>query len=517
MIQNEQKAAVIYCRVSSVKQSTLGDGLRSQETRCREFARMKGYHVVEAFHDDVSGSLIDRPGMKAMLAFIRKRRAKGTVVIIDDVSRLARGLQAHLELRSSIANAGGILESPSIEFGEDSDSVLVENLLASVSQHQRQKNGEQTKNRMRARLMNGYWVFQPPAGYKYERVTGGGRMLKRNEPVASVVQEALEGYALGRFENQADVMRFLQEHPLFPKDRTQRVRHQRVHVLLNQCVYAGYVEAPEWGVSLRVGQHEPLISFQTYQRIQDRLKGIGRAPARKNLNEDFPLRGFVSCGDCGGTLTACWSKGAHSYHPYYLCPKRGCASYGKSIRRDRIEEEFEKLLQTMTPSATAFKVVKDMFKSLWDRRSMQSATETKALGAEIVKIERQVEQLLERILETSTSSVIAAYEQKVQKLEREKLLIQERMANSGRPKSSFDSTLRTALEYLLSPWKLWCSDKLEDKRTVLKLTFANHLSYVRNEGFRTPDLSLPFKLLGELSGRKSEMASPTGFEPVSPP
>lgn len=173
-----QEPAVIYSRVSSVKQKTVGDGLKSQETRCREFARMKGYAVVNVFQDDVSGSLIDRPGMKAMLAFIRKRRARSeTAVIIDDVSRLARGLQAHLELRKEIIKAGGRLESPSIEFGEDPDSQLVENLLASVSQHQRQKNGEQTRNRMKARVQNGYWVFSAPIGYKYQRVTGRGKMF----------------------------------------------------------------------------------------------------------------------------------------------------------------------------------------------------------------------------------------------------------------------------------------------------------------------------------------------------
>ncbi len=261
MIDNTQKQAVSYCRVSSIKQTTVGDGLKSQETR---------------------------------------------------------GLQAHLDLRGMIASAGGVLESPSIEFGEDPDSILVENLLASVSQHQRQKNGEQTKNRMRSRVQNGYWVFQAPTGYKFERVSGRGKMLKRDEPVASVVQEALEGYASGRFETQADVMRFLQDNPLFPKDSSGIVRHQRVGVLLSQCAYAGYVEAPNWGVTLRAGQHEPLISYQTYQRIQERLNGIGYTPKRKNLNEDFPLRGFVLCGDCETPLTACWSKGSNARHPYYL-------------------------------------------------------------------------------------------------------------------------------------------------------------------------------------------------------
>ncbi|MEO0763326.1 MAG: recombinase family protein, partial [Pseudomonadota bacterium] len=108
---------------------------------------------------------------------IAKHCAEGIVVVIDDISRLARGLEAHLQLRAAIQDAGGILESPSIEFGDDSDSILVENLLASVSQHQRQKNGEQVKNRQRARVMNGYWTFPPPAGYKYDKVPGHGKLL----------------------------------------------------------------------------------------------------------------------------------------------------------------------------------------------------------------------------------------------------------------------------------------------------------------------------------------------------
>ncbi len=199
----EKKLAIAYCRVSSKKQKKVGDGLSSQQTRCRDFARMKGYEVVEVFTDDVSGSLSDRPGMKAALAYMRKHRNKGIVMLIDDVSRLARSLTAHLELRAAIARAGGTLESPSIEFGEDADSILVENLLASVSQHHGQKNGQQTKNRMRARVENGYFVFQAPTGFLYKSVPGRGKMLFPAEPVASVVREALEGFASARRNEMA--------------------------------------------------------------------------------------------------------------------------------------------------------------------------------------------------------------------------------------------------------------------------------------------------------------------------
>jgi site-specific DNA recombinase len=196
--------------------------------------------------------------------------------IIDDISRLARGLMAHFELRVKIGDAGGVLVSPSIEFGEDSDSQLVENLLASVSQHQRQKNGEQTVNRMRARTQNGYWVFQAPVGFKYERTSGHGKMLVRDEPNASAVQEALEGFASGRFATQVEVKRFLERHPAFPKDLPNgEIRNQRVYDILTRLVYAGYIEVPNWGVSLRKGQHEGLIDLETFEKIQARLKSRG--------------------------------------------------------------------------------------------------------------------------------------------------------------------------------------------------------------------------------------------------
>jgi hypothetical protein len=71
-----------------------------------------------------------------------------------------------------LSDAGGILESPSIEFGEDSDSRLVEHMLASVAQHQREKNAEQTSNRMKGRMMNGYSVFSAPVGYTYKKTKG---------------------------------------------------------------------------------------------------------------------------------------------------------------------------------------------------------------------------------------------------------------------------------------------------------------------------------------------------------
>jgi len=89
--------------------------------------------------------------------------------------------------RRAMSGAGGKLESPNIEFGDGSDAKLKETLMASVSQHQREKNRKQTIHRLRARLMNGDWVFHPPLGMKTEKVAGHGKLLVRDEPVASYI------------------------------------------------------------------------------------------------------------------------------------------------------------------------------------------------------------------------------------------------------------------------------------------------------------------------------------------
>jgi len=501
-----KQQAIIYSRVSSPKQVTEGHGLASQETRCREYAKHKGYDVLDVFRDEgLSGKLLDRPNMKAMLSYIKKYKEASLVVIIDDISRLARDIETHLHLRTAISDAGGKLESPSIEFGDDSDSRLVEHLLASVAAHSREKNAEQVQNRMRARMMGGYWVFNPPYGYTYEKVGKHGKLLVRDEPCASAIAEALEGFALGRFETQGEVKRFLEASPHFPKGPKGTVHLQKVKELLTRVLYTGYLNKPEWNINLVQGHHEPLISFETFQKIQERLNGKAKAPIRKDINQDFPLRGFVACACCGKPMTSCWSRGTGGRYAYYLCRQKNCAVKGKSIRREQVEGDFERLLGDMKPSKEMFFLAADIFTDLWNVRRANAKDEAECIRNNILQIERKAEQFFDRITETDSPTLITAYEKKIRQLEEEKIKLDENIAKCGRPLQSFDETFRTAFSFLSNPQKLWASDRLEHRRTVLKLAFSDQLQYCKNEGFRTPAKSLPFSLLQGNGVGKYEM------------
>lgn len=490
----------------------------SQETRCREYARHKGYEVVEVFRDEgISGSLINRPSMQEMLKFLKAHKKKQEhLVLIDDISRLARGLEAHIQLRTAIGDAGGKLESPSIEFGEDSDSILVENLLASVSQHHRHKNTEQVKNRMRARVLNGYWVFYPPMGYRYERVNGHGKMLVRDEPLASIIQQAMEGFASGRFESTVEVTRFLEDFPEYPRGRSGKVHFQKVANMLRRVLYTGYMDVPQWGISLHPAKHEPLISFEDWKKIQERLDGRAKAPMKKNIRDDFPLRGFVTCGCCDRPLGSCWSKGRNAKYPYYICTNKGCDEYGKSIRKKDMEDEFLEIIKTLKPSPKLFYMALEIFDGLWKDRQELAKGQAAAINKQLIVIDRRVEQFLDRVVEADNSILIETYENKIRSLQEEKTYLSEKVRNCGRPLGSFEVTFRTAIGFLGNPQKLWMSDNIEDQRMLLRMTFSDNIAYDRNQGFRTAPLAQPFLLLEDLRVGNNEMVGGTGIEPVTP-
>ena len=517
---NELHEAVTYARISTQQQSVKGDGLSSQTTRCTQFAKMKGLKVIKEFHDVISGGTIERPGMDAMLAYLEENRARKLTVLIDDLSRLARGLEQHLALRTAINDTGAQLASPSIEFGEDPDSILVENLLASVAQHHKQKNGVQAKTRMISRMMNGYWVHpQPPVGYVYGRKHGvPGKVLLKDEPLASIVKEMLEGYACGRFQTKAECRRFLERFPEFPRDKHGNVRNQRVQDLLTHCLYPGMVVNHVWKVSLRKGQHEPIIDIKTHLKIKERLEGKSKPVAlkRANKSEKFPLRGYVRCHKCGSAMTAGTSTGRTKKYDYYHCYNRKCGDLNKTVARTELHAQFEQLLTKLTPSHQVIATLEAMLRDTWEAMALNQTQRRRALAKDVANIDKELSKIMDRIVEAESGTLIKALERKIEKLEDDKRLKEEMMNKLGVKKPSFEMGFRTALTFLRDVGLLWDTGDGDVRSDVLKFTFADPLRYCQKEGLRTAKTSLPFSVLagfGNAANQNDKLAEREGFEP----
>ncbi len=281
---------------------------------------------------------------------------------------------------------------------------------------------------------------------------------------------------------------------------------------MTRFVYTGHVEFPAWGIGLRNGDHEPIISLDTYHKVQARRNGTAKLPKRADINRDFVLRGAVSCGDCNVPLKSGWSKGKNKKYPYYLCQTKGCASYGKSIRRGKIEGEFETFLKALTPSAGLFAIVRTMFKDAWDQIAAHGSSARETLEHQLRPAERQADKLLDLIVGTDSPRLVSSYEARLNALESEKCLLREKLGNTGQPTRPFDELLEHSLTFLSNPWKLWDKGSFEVRRTILKLVLIEPLSYRRETGTRTPEIALPFKALGGFHIDKCEMVRPRRLE-----
>lgn len=514
-----QKKAIIYCRVSSKRQKTEGTGLASQEHRCRLYADERNYDVEAVFPDDISGGgdFMNRPGMVALLAYLDAKPEENYIVIFDDLKRYARDTEFHLKLRREMAARNAVRECLNFDFQDTPEGKFIETMLAAQGELEREQNGRQVVQKMKARLEQGLWPFAAPKGYKYGKSEFGGKQLFRDEPLASIITEALESFASGKFQTRTEVKRFLESQPAFPKDKKGHVHGSRVVETLNRVIYAGYVESPDWGVSRRKGKHEALIDLATFQKIQERLKIGAYAPTRKNINEDFPLRGFVACADCNNALCSCWSKGKNKKYPYYLCQTKSCPSYGKSIRKDEIERDFEALLKKLEPSTGLVKFAKAMLENAWQQRLEHTALWRKQIQVELLKVEKQIDNLLDRLVETTNKAACSAYERKIAELENSKLLTIEKLDNGLKPRDTIEHILEHALQFLANPWKIWRSGDYHAQQLVLRLAFSERLVYCRNKGPRTPKLSLPFKMLEDITHVRKEMVGQVGLEPTTRP
>lgn len=513
--------AFIYCRVSSEKQKREGHGLSSQEHNGKKYSEEQGYVFYEAYHDDMTGGLGDRPGINEMIADIQalleKEPNAQVVVVIDDIKRWARDVSVHWSLKKTVQSFGGRLESPNYKFGDSPEDEFVENVFAAQAELERKQNRRQVIQKMKARMECGYWSFDEVPGYKYRKEAAHGKVLRRDDPKASVIQEALEGFSTGRFETHVDVQRFLESKSFSHRTQFKGVVHlaQVSRLISRAAFYAGFIEYPKWDISRKKGHHDALISIDTLQKIEEKLSQPLRRPFRNDLHEDFPLRGFLACAHCHKLMTSSWSTGRKKQYALYRCTKKGCQFQNKSVRKKDVEDRFESMLKAMTPKRGTIKLVEAVLQDLWGQRMEIENEQRKRQSDRMKQIDKEIDTLCERLGEIKSVTLIKKIESRVDQLEAQKKSLNVKKLDQHESEKMFGTALALACAFIRNPADLWHSDVFDDKRTVLNLAFTGILPYDKESGFGTVTFALPFELFRACEDEKSKMVEMPGIEPGS--
>tara|TARA_B100000508_G_scaffold54263_1_gene41967 strand:- start:4852 stop:6531 length:1680 start_codon:yes stop_codon:yes gene_type:complete len=513
----EYKKAIVYCRVSSDRQKIEGHGLDSQEQRCREFASVKEYEVIEVFRDSVSGGgdFMKRPAMNALLDFIDSFPETNFVVIFDDLKRFARDVEFHLKLRATFKARDVKLECLNFNFEDSPESRYVETILAAGSELERNQNSRQVYQKQKARLELGYWAFPSVRPYKMTKDPIHGNLLKVVEPYGSILKEALEGFANGRFLHKIDACKFLVERSYWTKQKPEKYI-DKFKSIASDPLYAGFIEYPMWGVERRNGHHEGIISLDVFDAIQKRLKQESKGKrVRNDVSEAFPLRSLLVCDSCGKPLTGSFSKGRGGKYPYYRCQNKDCEFGSKSINANKVHNSFDELLLKQGLKKDISKVLSAVFDRVWKEEETLLKTKETENQRQIEALRGKINQVTDLALKSKKQSLREVFEVQIEEFAEEIAQI-ESCSIKG---VDLDFPYRTALEkvtlLLESPYKIWHSVDVREKQKLFYFIFDERLAYSKKAGYRTDKLPSATRIFEDFATSNSQDVEMAGIEPAS--
>ena len=147
--------ALGYVRVSTDKQADLGVSLDAQAVKVRAMAAVQDATLIDVITDaGASAKTLQRPGLARLLSLVRAGQVD--VVIVAKLDRLTRSVRDLADLLDLFGKHGVSLVSvaESLDTGTAAGR-LVLNVMASVSQWEREAIGERTRDAHAAQAQHG--------------------------------------------------------------------------------------------------------------------------------------------------------------------------------------------------------------------------------------------------------------------------------------------------------------------------------------------------------------------------
>lgn len=500
-----QKTAVIYCRVSSKEQAAEGTSLEMQEKRCLEYAEKSGLNVLKVFVErGESAKTANRTEFNKALAFCSNKKLKVGFFIVYKVDRFARNTDDHTTVRAILKRCGTVLRSVTEAIDESSTGKAMEGMLAVFAEFDNNVRTERTKSGMMERVKQGIWQWSSPLGYYRPFI--GSNIVPEPER-APLIKLCFEEFSKGVYTYH-ELAKHLARRGL-------KTRHgknpcpQIIQKILRNPIYCGTIDVEGWGETK--GTFESIISQELFDKCQAGYKESTHIAPRSANNPIFPLRGSI-CADCRSTITGSSSKGnggKNNYPYYHHIHYKDCAK-ARWIPKATFEQLFVEYLEDITPTRKYEKLFKAVVVEIWQNNY-------KKLDADNARVRAEVE-----VLEMERQKVFEFH--RSGKYSDEEFLEQKKFINSSIDKKhllltenrieefNMEDALDYAFGFVRSTAKTWSELGYQNKLRFQKLICKEKIKF-DGEKFGTDKLSLIYAINQEYNGNKSNLGCLKGIGP----
>ena len=336
-----RKQAVIYARVSSKEQEKEGFSIPAQLKLLKEYASAQGFSVAQEYVDVETAKQTGRAAFGEMVTYL-KAHPTVRVMLVEKTDRLYRNLKDwvtvdELEVEIHFPKEGVVLsrESRSSEkFMHGIKVLMAKNYIDNLS--------EEARKGMQEKAEQGIWPTKCPLGYRNVTGPDGKKIIAVDPEEALIIAKLFEWYATGQYAMQ-DVSRMAREAGLVYRKSGAKVPVSTIHTILHARLYTGWYE---WNGKLIKGRHQPIISVDLWERVQNVLDGRF-AKKHRRAKHDFAFSGLISCGTCGCSVVGEIKK---KRYVYYHCTGYTAKIEGRKptctqcVREEVLETRFTEML-----------------------------------------------------------------------------------------------------------------------------------------------------------------------------
>jgi site-specific DNA recombinase len=328
---------VLYARVSSKDQEKEGFSIPAQLRPLRDYAATKGFAIAQEFTDVETAKASGRTNFNQMLLHLKKHQPVCRTILVEKTDRLYRNIKDYATIDEFDVEVHFVKENEIISRSSRSNEQFVHGIKVLMARNYSQNLGEETVKGMTEKACAGIYPSCAPVGYRNADGPGGKRIIVPDPDEASVITELFERFAAGCHSVKALVGACNAEGL---KLRGRKLYSSIVHQILRKRLYSGDFD---WDGRTYTGSHEPLVTRECWQRVQELLDARAENKTRR-VKRDFAYTGLVQCGHCGCMLVGELKKGKYVY--YHCTGNRGKCTE-RYTRQEVLTREFANILQEL--------------------------------------------------------------------------------------------------------------------------------------------------------------------------
>lgn len=339
-----KRRAYLYVRVSTDEQAEKYSP-KHQYDRLTQYCQYENIEIVDIYTEDYSAKTFDRPEFNKLLARLKKQRNSAELLLFLKWDRFSRNVAEAYTMISRLQKFG--IEPQSIEQPLNFEIPESKIMLAIYLAAPEVENDRRSLNviaGMRRAMREGRCVNKAPRGYCNTIDLDKNPIIAPSKD-SEIIKWCFEEMNKDKWHIR-DIWRMARQKGL-------KAGKSAVWNMLRNPIYCGRIFIPAYKdepATTVKGMHEPIISEELFDDVQDLLNGRKkRRPVKHAPKDELPLRGYLQCAKCGSKLTGSASKGNGGRYFYYHCVN-GCH---ERFKAETANEEFRKELCKVSSNRNA--------------------------------------------------------------------------------------------------------------------------------------------------------------------